>query len=820
MNLDLIGKKVNEIDVQISLKIIELFSAGLYSSPNKAFEELVCNSYDAFADKVAVYVSPDLTVNDAFIWVCDNGESMDHDGLKALWRIGDSEKRKPERDKKRLQIGRFGIGKLATYVLGKKLTYICKKNDHFLSVSMDYSKISNQNDQLKLDEREIGEDEVRQVIEPYLEIAGKNYLPFNLFGESSEKSWTFSILTDLKPKATEIKEGRLKWVLSTALPLNPNFLLTYNGNEIKSSKINRAIKKTWIVGEKDLTADHLEFAESREKNGEFFVDFTNLKGVYGRIDLYEDSLVGSSKSSGMGRSHGIFLMVRNRLVNLDDPLLGMEAFSHGVFNRTRIIINADELDENLTSTREAIKESQPFIQLKEYLKSKFNNEVRKYYFDESQKQEREQNISYRLAQTSLTVSKRPLYVFATLFYENKILNPFLIERPPIDQKKQLLDDLAQELSGEESIIKTVDWSILDTWDPIAKLDLVNGKLKINLLHPFIANYNDAYKSTLPIQFFAITEVLTEAHLYELQLDESHINSIMKRRDSTLRELSLSDRESAPAVAQLLKESIADSTGLEDATYRAMLALGFEVNKIGGNGKPDGLASAVLGYKENEKCENYSLTYDAKSTAKEKIQANTTNLATIKKHQSDYNANYSVVISVGIEGQDDPNSTISITAEQQKVTVIKVTDMVRLLLLSVPKQVGLNKLRELFESCYTPKQVTDWIDKIQSSDVKIGPVKEILDTIYELQQKDTEVPDISSVRVKVNQKIQTPLSKKELQTIIVSLKAFVPGFISIDDSDHVGIQGRPDKVLSVINTTINNFSGDMQKIYLDAFSPGK
>ena len=48
------GKKIDDIHVTLSYRIIELFSAGLYSSPNKAFEELVCNSYDAHASKVGV----------------------------------------------------------------------------------------------------------------------------------------------------------------------------------------------------------------------------------------------------------------------------------------------------------------------------------------------------------------------------------------------------------------------------------------------------------------------------------------------------------------------------------------------------------------------------------------------------------------------------------------------------------------------------------------------------------------------------------------------------------------------------------------------
>ena len=70
------AKKIDNIEVKISYKIIELFSAGLYSSPNKAFEELICNSYDAGANKVSVYVSPDLAAEESFIWVCDNGSGL------------------------------------------------------------------------------------------------------------------------------------------------------------------------------------------------------------------------------------------------------------------------------------------------------------------------------------------------------------------------------------------------------------------------------------------------------------------------------------------------------------------------------------------------------------------------------------------------------------------------------------------------------------------------------------------------------------------------------------------------------------------------
>ena len=424
MDINNIGTKIDEIPVEISYKIIQLFSAGLYSSPNKAFEELVCNSYDAYADKVSVYIPSDLSAEGAYIWVCDNGEGLNAEELKKLWRIGESSKRSDvTRDTKRLQIGQFGIGKLATYVLARKLTYLSKKDKRYILATMDYDKINGSVSKLNLDEREIDEPTAKQLLGYYTKPYNNGVLEFDLFGKNSSSSWTFSLLTDLRPKVQEISEGRLKWILRTALPLNPSFNLFYNGQVIESSKIDVPILKEWIIGKEDKTAETFKDAKCKEVNGEYYLDFENLKGVTGRFILYQDSLV-NGKSTALGRSHGIFLNIRGRLVNLDDPLLGMEAFSHGAFNRTRIIINADELDHKLTSTREAVKESLPYLQLKNYIKRKFNSEIRTYYFDAENREADKRTVSYRLSQTSYTTSKRPIYNFAKRFFAGEIINPF------------------------------------------------------------------------------------------------------------------------------------------------------------------------------------------------------------------------------------------------------------------------------------------------------------------------------------------------------------------------------------------------------------
>ena len=119
-----IGTTISEISVEISTRFLEQFSEQLYSSPQKAFEELISNSWDAGANSVDVRIPDDLADKQATITVLDNGVSMDADGLRELWHIAFSPKRNHRSQHGRQMVGKFGIGKLATYLLANRLTYI------------------------------------------------------------------------------------------------------------------------------------------------------------------------------------------------------------------------------------------------------------------------------------------------------------------------------------------------------------------------------------------------------------------------------------------------------------------------------------------------------------------------------------------------------------------------------------------------------------------------------------------------------------------------------------------------------------------------
>src|ERR1044072_1336241 len=169
---DSIGHSSGEIiPVELSARFLEHFSEQLYSSPQKAFEELISNGWDAGADYVDVRISPDLKPETATMCVLDNGTSMDAEGLRQLWRIAFSPKQVLTEQFGRPMIGQFRIGKLATYVLANKLTYICKAADGVIRrVTMDYGDVWKKStdkliSEIKLTVYEVEESEIEAALE-------------------------------------------------------------------------------------------------------------------------------------------------------------------------------------------------------------------------------------------------------------------------------------------------------------------------------------------------------------------------------------------------------------------------------------------------------------------------------------------------------------------------------------------------------------------------------------------------------------------------------------------------------------------------------
>jgi len=766
-----IGTPADKIDVLLSYRIVELFSEGLYASPNKAIEELVANSFDAGALRVVVLHSANMHDQDATIAVIDDGEGMGIEGLKKHWLIGVSDKRALERlPKGRQQIGQFGIGKLATYVLADCLTHISKSKGKYYSTTMNYASIDKRVQKevepkkpIRLVLRALTEAEAKTALARWTDTAGFKKCGFPVFGKGAPASWTVAIMSSLKKKVHDIKPGMLDWVLRTALPLRPDFGIWLNGKKLTPSKAGKGLIGTWVLG-KDIeklpkpapkgitTKEDLEVPINSEHH--FGLDVPGLGRVTGYAEAYKDLLTGN-KSDLIFRSYGFFVFIRGRLINVVDGHFGIDPneLRHGTFGRFRLVINIDSLDAELRANREAIREGTLLETTQNLLWGIFNF-VRPHIDKHDSEELPGMKLARNLAASPGSLSRQPIVELARAVVAGRTRSRYLIvPRHRTEEEKEAFIE-ALEKRAEDADRFVTDFSI--DWDGtsengFARYDTSTGAMLVNGWHPFVMTFQDEFlnkNARQPLEVLAVAEVLMEAHLHSVEVREGQIDELLNARDQLLRTLAnQSGRQSPFAVAHMLLEKRNNPDGLEDALCAAFTSLGCSVRPIGGKGKPDGVAIALLAGDATGQQRQYSIMLESKSKEQDKgkIAAGTIDIAAVIRHRDDkdYDCDHAIVLGRDFPTTQGERSALAqdIAADKRNtmalsrprtITLITIDDLAELVRLRPLRHIGLAKLRELFQ-CGLPDDCRDWIAKIRDTQIKRPPHRKIVHTI-ETQQK--------------------------------------------------------------------------------------
>ncbi len=766
-----IGNDTDSIEVRLSYRIVELFSEGLYASPNKAIEELVANAFDAGAQTVHVLLSPNLHDQDATIVVFDDGEGMGHEGLKRHWLIGISNKRKLSTlPRGRQQIGKFGIGKLATYVLAHRLTHISKRGGKYYSTSMDYRSIERRVGQeiepktpIRLALRRLTAAQAKEAVKQWTGTAAFKAKKTLLFGQGSPGSWTLSIMSSLKPKVHEIKLGTLRWVLSTALPLRPDFGIWLNGRALESSKEGKGLLDRWIIG-KDLVklprpspkriavSENVNLAESSEHR--FGLDVPGLGRITGYAETYRDLLTG--KSDAIGRSHGFFVYVYGRLLNVDDGHFGIspDELRHGTFGRFRLVVHMDGLDAGLRSNREAVGAG-PLLETAQGVLRAIFNAVRPTIEAHDTNEAPGAKLARVLAASPASLSRRPIVDLSRAVAAGRSKSRYLIVPDYGSDEKQgeFFANLEKRAANDaERFVTGVNIDFDGSFrDGITRFDTQSGVLLLNGWHPFVSTFHDEFTSKRlgqPLELLAMAEVLLEAYLHAFGVNASKIEDVLSARDQLLRNLTNeSGRQSALSLANELLEARNSPDRLEKAVCDAFRSLGFDVTPLGKKGEPDGVAAAYLSADEQRQSRHYKVSLEAKSkeTSGATVSAKSVGVATVAQHRDKRECDHAVVIGPAFPTSKGDASALGeqIEADRQKslaygatktITLMTLDSLAKLVRLRPLKQIGLQKLRELFRECSLPSESAAWVESIRQTTVEKPPYRRIVEAIEALQRK--------------------------------------------------------------------------------------
>jgi hypothetical protein len=827
------GAVTDHIPVEISLQIIGLFSEGLYSSPNKAIEELVSNSFDADATRVHVVVSPDRAASDASIAVIDNGVGMNPRGLKILWIVGDSLKARNRNTKGgRRSIGKFGIGKLASYVLGNRLTHISKAGGKYYSTTMDFRRIPQtanvdrvekqptKQAPVTLELRELTAAEAKAVLSPWLtDNAGRADL--KLFGSGAASTWTAAIISDLKPMATDLSTTMLRWVLSTAMPLRDDFGLYLNGARVAPSKESVKRVGRWILGKdiktipkpgpSEIEAETTDAADYHK----WLLTDSLLGPMSGYVEVFAAPLDTGKADFMVGRSNGFFVYVHGRLINPEDAGFGIDRNSlrHGTFSRFRTVIHIDRLDEELRSSRERLRDGPRLTRAREVLQGLFNF-ARTKLEDHEASTSTQRQASQRLAESPASLTERPVIRMLLDAFDGSVTPRHLRvpNRADFADRTQLLEGVEGRIKSTGSLVAEVAYEDLGTHEPMAVLDCVTGHAAINLEHPFVAHFWDEFgdpKGNLPLQLFAVSEIFLEAQLHAGGLANDEVTAVLDARDQLLRTLARSSGiENSISVAHDLLASASSAKGLEDSLVRAFRQLGFEAIPKAGKDEPDGLAEAFLAGGSGG-VKHYRVSLEAKSKQEPggKIKKKTVEISTIARHRKEADCDHAVVVGPDFEtGKDDLGALIrEIDADRSNnpgktITLIRIADLARLVRIAPLKRLNLAQLRDLFQA-RTPTETAEWVDNAEAAKVTAAPYQVIIESVWSIQQEDPEHSvDYGSLRTALRLTKKVKMSDAELRTECVALSRMAANlFLATDDGVELAIH--PGKVIDAVQDYI-------------------
>lgn len=832
---EMAGDTTDQVDVKISLRIIQLFSEGLYSSPNKAVEELVSNSFDAGAENVHIILSPDLRDPDATIVVIDDGEGMNVDGFKKHWIIGESTRRRGTGSSRRKPIGKFGIGKLSTYVLASKLTHISKSDDTYYAATMDYSNLAGSAEEasdgvfdeqtIRIPLRTLTEQQARDAVQGWVDGEKTAYQALRLFGENAPDSWTVAIMSGLKDMGKKVKIGRLKWVLRTAMPQRIDFRLYLDGDPITPPEMDPPLAKMVIGTDviqmpppcpKDLIAreDTGELEDSVHRHGVYHDEL--LGRISGYIEIFKDELDrGKPKFE---QSSGFFVYVRGRRVNVDDPGFGIERnlLRHGTFSRFRMVVHIDSLDDALRSSRESFQQGELYEAVQNFLRSGFNL-ARNRLVEHDRTQTPAARISASISSAPGSMTSKPLLSLAHMVAENRA-TPFYLRFPSglsAEAQAKFMDTLKQQSEGAEGLLRSTELSALDSKEGLAIFDVQQGKLLINSSHPFVAAFQEYFtdaRRSFPLEMLAISEILMEAHLYHMGLDESVIRDAIGRRDELLRHfVRTSARRTAGMIALALTEARNDENKLEEEMRATFEAMGFaNVIHIGGKGTPDGTAEAHLAATEDGIVQRYKVGLEAKSGGS--VSAHRLNISGIARHMKDYNCNHHLVIGNGFATStgEDSASVREITnhwdSTKKTITLMHIDDLARLVRTVSAKRVGgLSRIRNLFMNCVTPEQSKEWVDNLAAETPENWPYMEILETVWYLaEEQPNEAVEYAAVITELRHRAQpVRMNKQDLIECCKSMQGMARGVV-FARANTVEIDRRPDLILEDIKAAVGEY----------------
>jgi hypothetical protein len=607
------------------------------------------------------------------------------------------------------------------------------------------------------------------------------------------------VLEDLKEKAQQLKTGRLRWVLETAMPLESDFTLYLNGQAVQSSKEQYNKRVSFKVGElesyriNDLGAVTGETWTVREGG---LVPPSFPSGVFGDVFVTHESLYAQGgKSEDLGRSHGFFVRVHNRLINETDPLFGARPLSFTTWYRFAAIVEAGDLNKFVTASRDDVEQTEMKGKLRQLLLALFNQARDSYETliseDEKKNKQRKEGsrdyVSTELVERPLADALVANAIFGggvTTAASSGIKWRFVEPISDLSELQTLVEHLyAADRKDQSYLFK---YSPAGTLSPLARLDVRTKTFIINEDHHLVREYADKPDSKRLLEAVIVGEALLEVYLHAAHVEPEIVDDLLDRRDTLLRSLALDRSYSLTALASALRDASRDANDLEVALVGALRALGFSARHIGGSGTPDGVAEYVM-----HGSEEVSFTLEAKSSS-DVPSLPQLDFAGLQSHYKALNADGCLLVAPSYPGAEDPEGEVSRRAAHQNVSCWTIDQLARVVEAAERRHINARVLQEIVLKKFTPIDVTREVDRILSQPTfdRVDIYTAVLEALASLENRLKGTPrNIYLLAAEISRldhfrDIDTP----SIREAVADLARASSGMLHIAEDDNVFVLG--------------------------------
>jgi hypothetical protein len=773
------GVADGSVSVDVSYDIIRHVSAQLYTNPRKAIEELVCNGYDAGATECHVAIP----IGDKSpLFVLDNGRSMDFGGLQALWQVARSPKVRNGGARianNRLQIGKFGVGKLAAYALGQTLTHVACIKQQVRVVSVAQSQIKDRKGgrapsfkvvRLPLNKaRTILEERLGGLPRPWLQGTGWS-------------TWTLAMVEDIDDDVGDaLKIGILRRMIRTALPVSAQFKVFLQNEEVPRrsidpddiavtvdviderfrGRVSEALREFWATAQDEepdvipaklyeVSVQEVPTPEDISKQALALI-VPGLGPIIGTAISTRTSLV-TDKLEGRGyHGNGFAVTCHGKLVNPEDPLFGVTARSHKYWSRFLARVEIPGLDKVLLVQRNAVSDNSNEAQIaREVLRTLFNYTRGLVEAEEDEPGYDPGTFGSRLGAASPILAKAAI----TGLYGSPV--------GPRDLK-----DLG------------IDFTTLGVDGPVGRFDPDVNKIWINDDHPLMVAIDQLGSASRPLRR-VIGEVvagieLAKGYLVARDIPADVVDEVSDLIDAAVRSAAEFVRDAVEEhVKDIRDTSFVGDTIFEKAVVAAFRSLRLVAHHLGKSDEPDGIVEIP-----RSGTDNLRISIEAKGS-KGVITHKELNEATVSRHGGEFGCQKAVAIARefatdGIAGKD----SALLRETKGKVPLLTVAAIEKMLRLHKQRNFTYDKVIQILTTWTHPDDVVGFVETTWRELPELGLLRLILTVAHEHVTADaTNRPDPGMILG--DQRIRAKKLRKDQLVSILQTVQLTTGMLTIID----------------------------------------